>query len=123
MEVFQLWRERPLCQKLQEGCQGEVAAGKREPAKRGARGSAGNSTGPKIEKKLKLDEHDAPQMLDKGKRILVTPSASQSPKHGLFVEGIVRNTRCSFLVDTGSTDTLISSKVYYQMPREQVYKA
>ena len=41
------------------------------------------------------------------------------PRYGLFVDGVVRDTKCRFLIDTGSTDTLISSTVYYQMPTEQ----
>ncbi|XP_038053996.1 uncharacterized protein LOC119726413 [Patiria miniata] len=32
---------------------------------------------------------------------------------------MVRGTKCRFLIDTGSTDTLISSTVYYQIPKEK----
>ena len=59
------------------------------------------------------------QELECAKQTVVTPDVVTSPKHGLYVEGIVRKTKCRFLVDTGSTDTLISSKTYYQMPKEQ----
>ena len=52
-------------------------------------------------------------------KVLTVPNANLSPRFGLFVNGTVRNTKCHFLIDTGATDTLISSKVYYQIPREQ----
>ncbi len=37
----------------------------------------------------------------------------------MFVEGLVRATKCRFLIDTGSTDTLISSSIFYEIPKEQ----
>ena len=44
-----------------------------------------------------------------------TPGA----RYGFYVDGVVRDTTCRFLIDTGSTDTLICSTVYYQIPKEQ----
>lgn len=41
------------------------------------------------------------------------------PKQGLYVEGTVRTTSVQFLIDTGSTDTIISGSVYYQIPKEK----
>ena len=41
------------------------------------------------------------------------------PSHGLFVEGRVRSTNFRLLIDTGSTDTLVSATVYYRIPKEQ----
>ena len=35
------------------------------------------------------------------------------------MEGVVRSTVCRFLVDTGSTDTLLNSSVYYEIPAAQ----
>ena len=37
----------------------------------------------------------------------------------MFVDCTVRGTSGRFLIDTGSTDTLISSTVYCQIPREK----
>ena len=42
-----------------------------------------------------------------------------SPKQGLYVNGKIRATDCRFLIDTGSTDTIINTSVYYQMVPEQ----
>ncbi len=47
------------------------------------------------------------------------PKSSVDPRYGFFVDGLVRATDCRFLVDTGSTDTLISSEVYYKIPKER----
>ena len=52
-------------------------------------------------------------------RVITLPCLNIGPRYGLFVDGVVRDTKCRFLIDTGSTDTLISSTVYYQMPTEQ----
>ena len=113
-----MWWERPLCKKLQEAAQ-RVGPGKRRPAKRGTRGPAGDSTGSTKVKRPSVDVISSTQELECAKQTVVTPDVVTSPKHGLYVEGIVRKTKCRFLVDTGSTDTLISSKTYYQMPKEQ----
>ena len=47
------------------------------------------------------------------------PKSSVDPRYGFFVDGLVRASDCRFLVDTGSTDTLISSEVYYKIPKER----
>lgn len=43
----------------------------------------------------------------------------EKAKYGLFVDGVIRNTECRFLIDTGSSDTVVSSSVYHRIPREQ----
>ena len=40
------------------------------------------------------------------------------PKQGFYVKGCVRTVTLSFLVDTGTTDTIISEEVFYKMPKE-----
>ena len=45
--------------------------------------------------------------------------SSVDPRFGLFVMGSVRTAKCQFLIDTGSTDTLISSAIYHQIPKER----
>ena len=42
-----------------------------------------------------------------------------SAKAGLFVEGEVRSLKIRMLVDTGTTDTIISTEVYYMIPPER----
>ena len=40
-------------------------------------------------------------------------------KDGLFIEGEVRSLKLRFLVDTGTTDTIISAEAYYTIPLER----
>ena len=42
-----------------------------------------------------------------------------SPKKGLYVRGKVRSLDIPLLVDTGTTDTIISTEVYYRIPPER----
>ena len=41
-----------------------------------------------------------------------------SAKQGLYVNGTLRSTKCRFLINTGSTDTIISASIYHQMDRK-----
>ena len=107
MEVFTCARKGHFDRNGKKASKGEAGAGIRKPAKQGARGSAGSSTEPRIEKRRRLDDLDAPQVFNKGEASFDNAEPVSKPKCGLFVEGTVRNTRCSFLVDSGSTDTSI----------------
>ena len=46
------------------------------------------------------------------------PNTLSNAKQGLYVTGTIRSTKCRFLIDTGSTDTIISATTYYRMPKE-----
>ena len=55
--------------------------------------------------------------MEGGKREETLTTSNPDPRGGLFVDCKVRGTSGRFLIDTGSTDTLISSTVYYQFPK------
>ena len=57
--------------------------------------------------------------MEGGKREVTLTTSNPGPRGGLFVDCKVRGTSGRFLIDTGSTDTLISSTIYYQIPREK----
>ena len=40
-------------------------------------------------------------------------------KHGLYITGKIRSTNCCFLIDSGSTDTIISASTYHKIERER----
>ena len=48
-----------------------------------------------------------------GESVCAQPMGGLRPRYGLFVPGIVRGESCRVLVDSGCTDTLISSRIYY----------
>ena len=47
-----------------------------------------------------------------GESVVTQPISVLRPRFGLFVDGVVRGTKCRFLVDSESTDTLISCSVF-----------
>ena len=49
------------------------------------------------------------------KRLVNIPLLGNRPQQGLYVQGKLRSFDCSFLIDTGSTDTIISSNTYYNI--------
>ena len=51
------------------------------------------------------------------KNVLMSPLIM--PKQGLYIQGIVRSTNVQFLIDSGSTDTILSGSVFYQIPVEK----
>ena len=102
-----------------EGMQGtpeetKLQAGKRRPADRRARGQAGKFIGPTERGSSKGSQGRI------GDQVLVPcPVTGGKAKFGLFVDGVIRNTECRFLIDTGSSDTVVSSSVYHTIPKEQ----
>lgn len=52
-------------------------------------------------------------------RINIIPNIASSPKQGLHVKGFLRSIECTFLLDTGSTDTVISANIYFQVDTER----
>ena len=98
--------------------QGHFARECKKP-KCSAHGSAGEYRGPKRRHSNCERGREKPRKLEAEQRVITIPSSNSGAHHGLFVDGAVRGTKCRFLIDTGSTDTLISSIVYHQIPREQ----
>ena len=100
---------------MQEGTE----AGKRQSAPRRTRGKAERPGGSKRKFGDSDSRGEKRSRQDDGQRIISLPDSSRNPRYGLFVEGLVRSTKCRFLIDTGSTDTLISSEVYHKIPKEK----
>ena len=44
---------------------------------------------------------------------------STEAKQGLYITGKIRSTNCCFLIDTGSTDTIISASTYHKIDKER----
>ena len=79
---------------------------------RDPRGGAGNQKG-------STRKFEGGQKSDDGRRVIYLPRWTVNPRYGLYVHGFVRGTECRFLIDSGSTETLIDSEVYYNIPTEK----
>ena len=97
----------------------KLASVKRQPADHGTHGQAGWSQGSKRRQTPEENGANKRRGAESGEPIVAQPISVLQPRFGLFVDGVVRGTKCRFLVDSGSTETLISRSVYQEIAKER----
>ena len=102
-----MWEERTLRTQLQATCRGQTQVGKRTAADSEARGKAGRTRGPR--------EHNTSK--PPVKESLILPS--MRAKRGMYVPTMIRGQHAKLLIDTGATDTFLSSILYYKISPER----
>ncbi|XP_038053938.1 uncharacterized protein LOC119726355 [Patiria miniata] len=76
------------------------------------KGTAGEIDGPKHQNG---DNYERPSRDGRD----VKPTVGQKARAGLFVQAFIRGVKANLLVDTGATDSVLSSEFYYKIPIEK----
>ena len=88
--------------------------------KRIAADSAGREKAYEKKRPKNLEEPSEKEHVNNSEKYFTIPSRMKEAQNGLYVNVGIRGINTSLLVDTGATDTFLSSTVYHIIPSEKV---
>ena len=110
--MLRVSQKRPLCPRLPKHYTRRPKVGKRAAADPEAQGTAEWRRGPRCQ--------DArPVAVERADKNMIFPKVSAKGQGGIYVPAVIRGQHAKLLVDTGATDTFLSSALYYKISPER----
>ena len=92
---------------------------KQSGGKRIAADSAGREKAYEKKRPNNLEKPCEKEHVNNSEKYFTIPSRMKEAQNGLYIDVGIRGINTSLLVDTGATDTILSSTVYHRIPREK----